>query len=88
MSKNKGSWSMALVETMKDPLYRVISSELAVVIKDKYPKAKYHFLVLPYENIPTPFHVSNKQNNSTRNCRKVSVSVDFFRTTSQSDGRT
>lgn len=58
MTKNMGSWSLALIETMKDPLYRVISSEIAVAIKDKFPKAKYHFLILPYEDIPTLFHVS------------------------------
>lgn len=35
----------------------VIKSNLAVVIKDKYPKAKHHFLVLPLENIPSIFKV-------------------------------
>ncbi len=58
MSKNKGNWSLALLETMKDPLYRVISSDTAVVIKDKFPKAKHHYLVLPYEDIPSLFEVS------------------------------
>ncbi|KAJ6639937.1 Aprataxin-like protein [Pseudolycoriella hygida] len=61
MTKNKGSWSLALLETMKDPLYRVISSEIAVVIKDKFPKAKYHFLILPYEDIPTVFHLTSSE---------------------------
>lgn len=58
MSKNRGNWALALIETMKDPLYQVISSETAVVIKDKYPKARFHFLILPYEDIPSVFHVS------------------------------
>ncbi|KAG4080190.1 hypothetical protein HA402_008261 [Bradysia odoriphaga] len=61
MSKNKGSWSLALTETMKDPSYRVISSEVAVAIKDKFPKAKYHFLILPYEDIVDVYHLTSSE---------------------------
>ena len=43
---------------MKDPTLTVIKSNMAVVIKDKFPKAKHHFLVLPLENIPSIFQVS------------------------------
>ncbi|XP_037027607.1 aprataxin-like protein [Bradysia coprophila] len=62
MNKNKGSWSLALIETMKDPNYRVISSEVAVAIKDKFPKAKYHFLILPYEDIEDVYHLTSSEN--------------------------
>lgn len=58
MTNMKGNWSLALIKTMKDPNYRVISSEIAVVIKDKFPKAKYHYLILPYEDVPSVFQVS------------------------------
>lgn len=58
MNKTSGNWSLALIETMKNPIYQVISSEIAVVIKDKYPKARFHYLILPYEDIPSIFHVS------------------------------
>lgn len=38
-----------------DPSLHVISSETAVVIRDKYPKAKHHFLVLPKDDISSIF---------------------------------
>lgn len=57
MSKSN-HWSMGLLSSMKNPEYRVLSSDIGVVIKDKFPKAKFHFLVLPYDTIPTIYHVS------------------------------
>lgn len=42
---------------MKDPNLQVISNDIAVVIKDKYPKAKHHYLILPWNNIPSIYHV-------------------------------
>jgi aprataxin len=50
---------MALLESMKDPSVIVLSSDIAVVIKDKFPKAQFHFLVLPFAEIPSIFHVSS-----------------------------
>lgn len=47
------SWSLKLLETMKDPNYVVMKTERLVAIKDKFPKAKHHFLVLPTENLDT-----------------------------------
>lgn len=43
-----------------DPSFQVISSETAVVIKDKFPKAKYHFLVLPKDDISSIFKLTKK----------------------------
>lgn len=51
------AWQLGLLSTMKDPSQVLIKSPLAVVIKDKYPKAKHHYLVLPLENIPSIFKV-------------------------------
>lgn len=48
---------MKLLETMKDPESIVIRGEKLVAVKDKFPKAKFHFLVLPYENIDTIFNL-------------------------------
>lgn len=42
---------------MKNASNWIISNDVAVVIEDKYPKAKYHFLVLPRENIRDIFQV-------------------------------
>lgn len=46
-------WSMGLLATMKDPDARVMEDETIVVIKDKYPKARFHYLVLPKKQIPS-----------------------------------
>ncbi|RXG61025.1 Aprataxin [Armadillidium vulgare] len=48
----KGHWSQGLLQSMSDPALLVEKDEKIVIIKDKYPKAKYHFLVLPQECIP------------------------------------
>lgn len=52
------AWQLGLLSAMKDPSQVLIKSHLAVVIKDKYPKAKHHYLVLPLEHIPSIFKVS------------------------------
>ena len=46
-----GHWSMKLLDTMKDPNMIVKEDDKIVIIKDAYPKAKHHFLVLPKDNI-------------------------------------
>lgn len=45
-------WNMNLVESMRNPDMIVHSDELTVTIRDAYPKAKYHFLVLPKADLP------------------------------------
>ncbi|XP_078693908.1 aprataxin-like [Branchiostoma floridae x Branchiostoma belcheri] len=57
----KGHWSMGLLSSMEDPALKVDSDDRVVIIKDKYPKARYHWLVLPKENIPSLKAVSSKQ---------------------------
>ncbi|GAB0093136.1 Aprataxin-like protein [Sergentomyia squamirostris] len=46
-----GHWSLQLLKAMQDPKQIVLKSDLAVAIRDKYPKAKNHFLILSQENI-------------------------------------
>ena len=46
-----GHWSMGLLAAMEDPEQVVESDELCVTIKDAFPKARHHFLILPRENI-------------------------------------
>ncbi|NWU87173.1 APTX protein, partial [Onychorhynchus coronatus] len=46
-----GHWSQGLESSMQDPKLQVYKDEKTVVIKDKYPKARYHWLVLPWEPI-------------------------------------
>lgn len=58
---------------MKDPSQTLIRSNLAVVIKDKFPKAKHHFLVLPLEDIPSIFKVSCAEINVVPELTGVSI---------------
>ncbi|XP_062333544.1 aprataxin isoform X3 [Osmerus eperlanus] len=50
--ESSGHWSQGLKASMQDPTMQVYKDERIVVIKDKYPKARYHWLVLPWESIP------------------------------------
>lgn len=49
--KPSGHWAMGLIDKMKDPEYVVSKDDLVTVIKDCYPKAKFHYLVLPNVDI-------------------------------------
>ncbi|KAK5926736.1 hypothetical protein CgunFtcFv8_022283 [Champsocephalus gunnari] len=44
-------WSQGLKTSMQDPKMQVYKDDKVVVIKDKYPKARYHWLVLPWQTI-------------------------------------
>lgn len=46
-----GMWSLGLLKTMKNPEYVVFQDQKVVMIKDLYPKARHHFLVIPNEDI-------------------------------------
>lgn len=56
----KKMWSSGLLKTMKDPNFVVYSDEKIVIIKDMYPKAKYHFLITCNEDIPSIRNVNSK----------------------------
>jgi len=44
-------WNHGLLASMNDPELKVLEKQDHVVIKDKYPKAEHHYLVLPVERI-------------------------------------
>ncbi|XP_028833200.1 aprataxin isoform X2 [Denticeps clupeoides] len=48
---NSGHWNQGLKVSMQDPSMQVYKDERVVVIQDKYPKARHHWLVLPWESI-------------------------------------
>lgn len=58
MTASTGSWSYALIRDMKVPAYQFIKTEVAVVMRDKYPKARYHFLVIPWADIDSVYQLS------------------------------
>ncbi|XP_008935864.1 PREDICTED: aprataxin, partial [Merops nubicus] len=49
--EHSGHWSQGLKSSMQDPKMQVYKDEKTVVIKDKYPKARYHWLILPWDPI-------------------------------------
>ncbi|XP_012284125.1 aprataxin [Orussus abietinus] len=51
-SAKKGHWSQGLLTSMEDPDSKVKEDESVIVIRDKYPKARFHYLVLPKRDIP------------------------------------
>ena len=50
-SKASSHWSQGLKQSMKNPENIVLETEFCSVIKDKYPKAKKHFLIIAKEDI-------------------------------------
>lgn len=44
-------WSKGLLESMEDPNMIVVTDDRIVMIRDKYPKATHHYLVLPRDDI-------------------------------------
>lgn len=44
-------WNFGLLQSMNNPELKVLEKSDHVVIKDKYPKAEHHFLILPLERI-------------------------------------
>jgi len=46
-------WNQGLISSMNDPEKVIYSNSYIVTIKDKYPKAKHHYLVLPKKKVAT-----------------------------------
>nr|XP_012153104.1 PREDICTED: aprataxin-like isoform X2 [Megachile rotundata] len=53
----KHHWATGLLVSMEDPQLKVKEDDKIVVIKDKYPKAQFHYLILPKADIPSLWHV-------------------------------
>uniref|UniRef100_A0AAG5CTK3 HIT domain-containing protein n=1 Tax=Anopheles atroparvus TaxID=41427 RepID=A0AAG5CTK3_ANOAO len=51
--------SDALIYAINSVRKRLLTTELAVVIKDKYPKAMHHFLVLPWKEIDSVYDLTS-----------------------------
>ena len=55
MKRFNNHWSQSLYAAMNDKELVEYEDEKICVIKDKYPKAQKHFLVLPKEKLATLF---------------------------------
>lgn len=70
-----GHWSQGLKVSMQDPKMQVYKDEQVVVIKDKYPKARYHWLVLPWASISSLKVMSREQLQLLRHMHTVGEKV-------------
>ncbi|XP_074549047.1 aprataxin [Halichoeres trimaculatus] len=66
-----GHWSQGLKTSMQDPKMQVYKDEKVVVIKDKYPKARYHWLVLPWQSISSLKVLREKHTELLKHMQKV-----------------
>ncbi|XP_070598293.1 aprataxin isoform X1 [Erythrolamprus reginae] len=64
-------WAQGLKASMQNPDMQVYKDEKVVVIKDKYPKARYHWLVLPWQSISTLFQVTHEHLELLEHIHKV-----------------
>jgi aprataxin len=48
---NTSHWNFGLLQSMNNPQLKVLEKSDHIVIKDKFPKAEHHFLILPLERI-------------------------------------
>ena len=50
-------WSQGLIGSMNDPSLLLSEDDSTVIIKDKYPKAKHHYLIMPKDVSVRSLHV-------------------------------
>ncbi|KAG7458900.1 hypothetical protein MATL_G00225630 [Megalops atlanticus] len=70
-TESVGHWSQGLKASMQDPEMQVYKDEKVVVIKDKYPKARYHWLVLPWESIASLKALRREHSSLLRHMHRV-----------------
>ena len=71
----KNHWSEGLVKSMEDPELKVLEDDEVIVIKDKYPKAKFHYLVMPKQNIISIKHVTTENAHLLEHMEKVGENI-------------
>lgn len=59
MTDKYTDWSKGLLKDLNDFSKWILFDENVVVVADKFPKAQFHYLVLPRKNIPSIFEVCN-----------------------------
>ncbi|XP_071648549.1 aprataxin isoform X1 [Temnothorax longispinosus] len=78
---SKHHWSAGLLKSIEDPECKVKEDDKIIAIKDKYPKAQFHYLVLPKEDILSIWHVKKDHQDLLTHmhniaCDLVKVQVD------------
>lgn len=67
----KSHWSLGLLASMNDLQFKVSEDDSVVVIKDKYPKAQLHYLVLPKEDITGILNVTKEHEDLLEHMEKI-----------------
>lgn len=68
-------WSLGLLGSLEDPELKVLSDDLVTVIKDKYPKSEFHYLVIPKENINSLKEVNSTHVNILKHMHSVAENL-------------
>ncbi|XP_001373180.2 aprataxin isoform X1 [Monodelphis domestica] len=66
-----GHWSQGLTISMYDRRMQVYRDDRVVVINDKFPKAQYHWLVLPWDSISSLKNLNQKHVKLLRHMQTV-----------------
>ncbi|EAA03023.5 AGAP012563-PA, partial [Anopheles gambiae str. PEST] len=67
------AWSDGLIHAISNVKKQLFVSDLAVVIKDKYPKALHHFLVLPWKDIDSVYDLSSDDDGLLQNMYELGL---------------
>lgn len=68
-------WSLGLLETLNDPKNLVQEDSYTHVIKDKFPKATYHYLVISKQDISSISKVTKDDVDLLRHMEKVAKKI-------------
>lgn len=71
----KHHWSAGLLQAIEDPECKVKEDDKIIVIKDKYPKAQFHYLVLPKEKIDFIWHVKKNHQDLLMHMHNVACNL-------------
>ncbi|XP_043270673.1 aprataxin [Venturia canescens] len=71
----KRHWREGLLETMENPESIVKEDDQVTVIKDKYPKSRHHYLVLPKDDIHSIKKLTKEHENLLTHMEKIGQEV-------------
>lgn len=73
--KKNNHWSHGLLHSIEDPELKVLEDDQIIVIKDKFPKAKFHYLVLPKRDISSITKVKKEDGNLLKHMEEVGQNI-------------
>lgn len=73
--KKTSHWSLGLLSAVENPDLLVKSDDLVFLIKDGYPKAEFHYLVIPKEDITSLKSVTTKHINLLKHMESIALEI-------------